>query len=121
MKKVMPQEIEVWYLIPAIRRELARIFIKEYGISQKESANILGVTEAAISQYLSYKRAKELSFSKEELKRIKNVAKKIIKNKDKAMDLIYELCVSFRKAGIICKLHRRHDKEVSKECKICMD
>ena len=63
MQETMPQEIEVRYILPAIRRELARIFIQEHNLSQKEAANVLGLTEAAISQYLHYKRAKEVVFS----------------------------------------------------------
>ena len=59
----MPQEIEVRYIIPAIRRELASLLIKEHYKTQKEAAKILGLTEAAISQYQHSKRAKEVVFS----------------------------------------------------------
>ena len=62
MSKVMPQEIEVWYLIPALRREFTRIFIKDYGLTQKQTADILGITEAAISQYLRLKIANQIKF-----------------------------------------------------------
>ena len=45
MQHIMPQEIEVWYLIPALRKELARIFIKDYGLAQKKAAELLGISE----------------------------------------------------------------------------
>ena len=41
MQETMPQEIEVRYILPAIRRELARVFIEEHKLSQKETAKIL--------------------------------------------------------------------------------
>ena len=48
MLETMPQEIEVRYILPAIRRELASILIKDYKKSQKEVANVAGVTEVTI-------------------------------------------------------------------------
>ena len=30
MKTLLPQEIEMWYLIPALRRELTKIMVKDY-------------------------------------------------------------------------------------------
>ncbi|MDP2628431.1 MAG: transcriptional regulator [Nanoarchaeota archaeon] len=119
MKKVMPQEIELWYLIPAIRRELAKIFINEYGFSQKKSAQILGITEAAISQYLSSKRANEIKFSAREIEEIKKTAKKIVNNEKESMKFLYNLSTIFRGSKIICKLHRSKDKSIDKNCKIC--
>ena len=66
---MMPQEVEVWYVLPAIRRELAKVMKtktvqradedgdkKEHKITQKEIAKMLGVTEPAITQYLLRKR-----------------------------------------------------------------
>jgi len=66
-----PQSIELHYVLPAVRRELARD-LKEMGLDQKEIARRLSVTGAAISQYLSDKRACKVSFTapiKEEIKR----------------------------------------------------
>ena len=52
----LPQEIELWYVIPAIRKQLV-IELKRKGLKQKAIAPILGITEAAISQYNRDKRA----------------------------------------------------------------
>ena len=119
MTRIMPQEIEVWYLIPALRRELAKIFIKEHGLSQKKAAEILGITNAAISQYLSFKRGNEIKFSKNEIEKIKKTAKEIIKNNDDLMKKIYQLSVSLMKSKTICNIHMSHDKSIEKGCDIC--
>jgi len=71
MQETMPQEVEVRYILPAIRRELARIFIQEHKLAQKEAAKILGLTEAAVSQYQHFKRAKEVVFSEGIVKEIR--------------------------------------------------
>jgi len=51
-----PCEIVVWYVLPTIRRELARELVDFYGMKQAKVAKLFGVTDAAISQYLKNKR-----------------------------------------------------------------
>ena len=58
MPQKVPCEIITWYMLPAIRRELAVKLVEGYGCPQKQAAEYLGVTDAAISQYLTKKRGK---------------------------------------------------------------
>lgn len=120
MSKLLPQEIEVWYLIPALRKELAKVFIKDYEMSQREAASTMGLTEAAVSQYLKSKRACELKFSDAELNKIKQAAKLIIKNKKDFMKHFYSLCTKLKCSKAMCTFHKKQDKCLPKECKICM-
>ena len=78
--KVLPQEVEVWYLIPALRKEITKALIKDFGKNQREVSAILGVSEGAVSQYLSSKRGNELKFSKEELGEIGRLIELEIEN-----------------------------------------
>ena len=116
----MPQELEVWYLIPALRRELAKTFIKEHQLSQKKAAKILGITEAAVSQYIKDKRGNELRFSKKDKENISKTAKKIIKNPENLIEELYALCASFRGFKTLCDLHRSKDKTISPQCRACL-
>ncbi len=75
-KLLQPQEIEVFYVLPALRRELA-VCMKESGKAQKHIAKLLGVTGAAVSQYFSSKRASQLKFSAVLKKAIVESANKI--------------------------------------------
>ena len=52
-----PIEIEYWHVLPAIRRELAQSLL-EFNLKQREVAEILGITEAAVSQYKKGSRGK---------------------------------------------------------------
>ena len=115
----MPQEIEVWYLIPALRREFTKIFIKDYSLTQRKAAEILGITEAAISQYTNSKRGNEIEFSKKELSKIKKSAEEIMKNPEILIRNLYNLCVSLRESKVICELHKSHDKSIPKNCDVC--
>ena len=105
-----PQEIEVKYILPAIRRELA-LSMLNLGLNQNEISKRLGITKAAISQYLSKKRAKEVEFNKLMKNKIKIAANNIIKN-GLTIREINNLIFLFRKNKITCKIHRRYDKNL---------
>lgn len=119
----MPQEIEVKYILPAIRRELARIFIEEHELSQKEAARILGLTEAAVSQYQHFKRAKEVVFSAAVVNEIRDSAKKIMSDKKGRQRLIaetYRISNLTKVRQILCDIHRAQSKELE-SCNVCFD
>jgi len=51
-------EVMFWKVVPAIRRELARILVEDLGMSKKDAAEAIGTTPAALSQYLRGKRGR---------------------------------------------------------------
>jgi len=68
-----PCEFILWNVRPVIRKELVRCIVHNFGLSQKEAAEKMGLTPAAISQYKCHKRGiptindetilKEINFS----------------------------------------------------------
>lgn len=52
----IPCEIVVWYVLPTIRREIAKELVKTHSMKQADVARKFEVTDAAISQYLTRKR-----------------------------------------------------------------
>ena len=48
----------MWNGLPVIRKEIAESMINDFGLSQKETAEKLGITPAAVCQYLSKKRGR---------------------------------------------------------------
>lgn len=119
MTHLMPQELDVWYLLPAIRKELVKIFIKKYSLPQKQAAKILGITESAVSQYLKSKRASELKFQKDAKAEIEKTAALIIKDNKNTTSYIYNLSMKLRNKKCLCKIHKQHDKSVSCDCNMC--
>jgi predicted transcriptional regulator len=76
-----PCEKILWYILPAIRKEFAKIMVHDYKMTQKEVAKKLGISNAAVSQYLSQKRGNIQIFDDDILQEIKNSAKKITQQK----------------------------------------
>jgi predicted transcriptional regulator len=75
-----PCEFMLWNGIPAIRKELAETLIKQFGLSQREAAEKLGLTPSAICQYLSKKRGKTDFFDETIIQEITISAERIVKN-----------------------------------------
>ncbi|NIA09936.1 MAG: transcriptional regulator [Nitrospiraceae bacterium] len=73
----VPCEVITWYVLPAIRRELSAVMISKYNMYQKDAAKLLGVTDAAVSQYLSRKRG-NIDFDGMGKKEFESSAKNII-------------------------------------------
>ena len=141
----MPQEVEVWYVLPAIRRELAKIMKTkvvtrtnedgekvDHKVTQKEIARMLGVTEPAITQYKLKKskrsRGDQVSIPDKILAKIEKAADVIIEAYERSGDKeVYEIMTReinhlieiLRDSGVICDVHREHCEGVHDDCKAC--
>lgn len=118
-----PQEIEVRYILPAVRRELARIFVGEHNLSQKEAADILGLTEAAVSQYQHSKRAKGVIFSNSIVNELRESAGRILadrQNRQRLIAEIYRITNLTNVKHLLCNIHRSQSKGLG-SCSVCFD
>ncbi len=89
--KVLPQELEVWYIIPAIRKSLSKCLIKEFEISYEKVGNILGISKAAVSQYMKNKRATKIKLHDKVDKQIMSSCKNIMNKKSPSVDEIQRI------------------------------
>ena len=76
-----PCEYMMWNGLPVIRKELAESMINNFGLTQKEAAEKLGITPAAVCQYVSKKRGKIEIIDENIIKEINISAERIIQNK----------------------------------------
>jgi len=111
----------VWYLIPAVSASLAKRLARQ-GLSQAQIASKLGITRAAVSQYISGKRGTELKLGKKSTKALDALAKKLASAKPDSADAELSLamcgiCAIARKEKVLCGLHRKSGAD--KGCKIC--
>ena len=100
----LPQEIEVWYIIPAIRREMAMCFSREYKISYDNVALMMGLTKAAISQYIAGKRVERIKMHPKALEEVKISCNRIVKNKSNVAKEILRVLEIIKKKKLHCEM-----------------
>ncbi|KYK30735.1 MAG: hypothetical protein AYK23_04390 [Candidatus Proteinoplasmatales archaeon SG8-5] len=103
-----PCEVFVWYLLPGIRQELAKSMVKEYKLSQVQVAEKLGVTEAAVSQYLSGKRG-EITLTTELKAEIDRSAGLIIEGDERTtVSELCRICSLVKDSDFMAELYEKH-------------
>lgn len=95
-----PCEIIVWNVVPIIRKEFAKYLIENHNLNQRKVADKLGITESAVSRYLSGKRGALEITDDGILKEIKKSASRIAA--ENGSTIIEETCR-------ICKILKSHE------------
>ncbi|PIO00589.1 transcriptional regulator [archaeon CG10_big_fil_rev_8_21_14_0_10_43_11] len=114
----LPQEIEVWYIIPELRKEFA-VGMRRSGMKQKDIASLLGLTGAAVSQYISQKRAGKITFCARVKQEIKESVPRITKEATSANEEIQRILTLMRNDKHLCETHKLLDPSIDKDCSIC--
>ena len=124
-KLVQPQEIIVWYVLPAIRRVLTNILITEYKMPQTKIAQKFGLTEPAISQYKDKEgkkniRGKKVAFEPVIMDYILESARRIAEEDRHAPREVQRILKFIEKGGYLCQFHRQYGS-VNEQCEICVE
>jgi uncharacterized protein len=120
MKEKLPPEIEVWELLPAIRKALALSFVHDFKLNQRKTADLLHLTEPAVSQYLSEKRGKTILFNETILNEIHNSAERIKDNKSVLFKEIKRICDLIEVKKIVCTIHKGSNTAIPCDCDVCL-
>ncbi len=85
------------YVLPLFRSMLAKELVQKYHLSQTEAAKKLGTTQAAVSQYLSSKRAyKGIDHVEHYLPQIQimaaETAQKLVNKEISSKDVTFDFC-----------------------------
>jgi len=121
----MPCEVAVKCVLPVIRAMLAKELMAKNGMKQTEVAEILSVSQPAISLYSRKVRGTAISLENDEDigKLVRNVAAALAENKFSRQDMILmycEICKMIRAKGLLCELHKAFDPTINIEtCELC--
>lgn len=114
----IPCEIVVWQVLPLIRRELAKELVQAHGLTQAEVARRFGVTDAAVSQYLTKKRGGEYSGSAcypEFMGAVKASAVRIANGSDVG-DEVCQLCLVVKRSGLLAEIYHEQTGTYPPRC-----
>ena len=108
-----PCIVIVRYILPAIRAQIAKELIEKHGLRRSEVAKKMGITPAAVTQYLERVRggiAMDLVESSEEVaEMVSKTAEGLVKNELSVYDVLgkfCEVCRAMRASGLICEMHK---------------
>lgn len=98
-------------------KELIRL-----GLSQKEVAKKLGISEAAVSHYAKGKRGKKFDLDREIKDEIQKFANELASSIDERNSILKtcEFCIKVRKTELLCKLHKNLDS-IPTGCNVCSE
>jgi|Deesub1362B_J571_1020462.scaffolds.fasta_scaffold00004_490 hypothetical protein len=120
-----PYEVAVKTVIPAIRSMIVREMYVNYGLKQKEIAELLSITQAVVSYYLSHSRGKVANLYENEdvISAVKDVTKHIIDKRPsqfEVAEIIIKLTDEFMRKGYLCKYHKILEPDIiEEECHLC--
>jgi predicted transcriptional regulator len=109
---------------PAIRAVLAKKLLDEHDLNQEEAAKFLGISQAAISKYISKVRGKALDLDEVDEIQVwaEKVATELVNGKMSRTQLVSALCQAcniIRNKGLICPLCWQRDSAL-KDCRYCL-
>ena len=125
---LLPAEIETKTLIPALRAILAKKLIEEHDIREEEVSKLLGVTQAAISNYVRGTRGDPILINKLlEVKAVSEMINDICSNlasnmayTPSSLSKFIGLCNYIKSSLLICDIHHNLetniDEAICKEC-----
>lgn len=122
----LPCEIAVKSVVPAIRALLAKELTETYGMKQREAANLIGITQTAISKYTHHVRGRVLRIEKErEVKTlIMKTSLSLANGKLDRTALALRICATcklVRKKRLMCELCKRANPALNiEECRLCL-
>jgi len=123
---LMPCEVAVKSLVPSIRSAIAKELTQTYGLKQTEVANLLGVTQTAVSKYTRHIRGTVIEI--EEIKEVRPIFKETVLllangniSRYELAGRFCEICEIVRRKRLLCELCKRSDPSIDlRKCFVCM-
>jgi predicted transcriptional regulator len=124
---ILPCEIAVKSAIPAIRAAMAKKLVETHQLKQNQVAEILGISQSAVSKYTRQVRGHVLKIENiEELQPLIDRTVNLLVNEDpkraEFLKLFCQMCTMIRSKGLMCPFCQKADSKIEKEqCNFCLD
>ncbi len=121
----LPCEVAVKSVIPAIRSAIARELTQFYGLKQKEVAQLLGITQTAVSKYTRFYRGTVIEVQRIEETNVilKETVSSLANGQMNKYELVEKLCIIcgiIRDKGVMCELCSLSDPTIdNSKCRVC--
>ncbi len=123
---LLPCEVGVQTVLPAIRALMARKIIEKHGMKEKQVAELLGLSQSAISRYATKNRGNILTI--ENVPEVQELIDQIIRlllygkpnQTTEILKLFCQTCKVIREQGLMCTLcQKKTPQNIAEICAFC--
>ena len=114
-------------VLPAVKAIMARSIVEKHGLNEKQTADLLGVSQSAVSRYIGRERGNLLAIegTTEVVALIDQMVTHIIKqpdNKIEFLKLFCQTCQTIREKGLMCNhCQKQMPQAWAEKCLFCRE
>ncbi len=122
---ILPCEVGVKTVLPAVKALMARSIVEKHGLNEKQTAELLGLSQSAVSRYVGRERGNLLTIenSTEVLALIEQMVTSLIKdpnNKAEILTHFCQTCTAIREKGLMCPFCQKEmSPQWAENCLFC--
>jgi uncharacterized protein len=112
-------------VLPAVKAIMARTIVEKHGLNEKQTAQLLGLSQSAVSRYVGRERGNllKIDHAEEVLGLIDQMVTSLIKEPDnhsRVLELFCQTCQTIREKGLMCpKCQEQMPVEWAEKCFFC--
>jgi len=125
---ILPCEVGVKTVLPAVKAIMARNIVTNHGLNEKQTADLLGLSQSAVSRYIGRERGSNLvaiENTPEVLNLIDQMILSLIKepdNKRQVLELFCQTCTTIREKGLMCPVCQKDMSPIwAEKCFFCRE
>ena len=124
---ILPCEVGVKTVLPAVKAIMARTIVEKHGLNEKQTADLLGLSQSAVSRYIGRERGNLLNIEStpEVLTLIDQMVNHLIKapdDKTKILKLFCQTCTTIREKGLMCSTCQKQMPQAwAENCSFCKE
>jgi uncharacterized protein len=103
---ILPCEVGVKTVLPAVKAIMARSILEKHGFNEKQTADLLGLSQSAVSRYVGRERGNLIVIEDTDvIALIDQMVTNLIKQPDNKTDLLKlfcQTCTAIREKGLMC-------------------
>ena len=123
---ILPCEIAVKSVIPAVKALIARELVEKHGLKQDEAAELLGISQSAVSKYT--RKVRGYVIKVDGLEEIEPLIDEMIgilvsrtHKRGEFLRCFCQTCVLIRKTSLMCQFCQKADQKIKiEECGFCL-
>ncbi|MDH7478287.1 MAG: helix-turn-helix domain-containing protein [Candidatus Bathyarchaeota archaeon] len=123
---IIPCEIAVKSVIPAVKALIAKQLLEKHGLKQEKVAEILGISQSAVSKYTRKVRGYAVKIDGiEEIEPLIEKMTRLLEDgtyqRREFLKVFCQTCMVVRKTGIMCQFCQKTEPKITmKNCGFCL-